>query len=207
MPNVPGNPPSIARNSTAVVFNDMINSNLRMGDPDHDKAIEESGIINASMKLVAAARTHGIPVFWIRVERRADRSDVYDTLTDEFVASGCNPKPPVVHGSYKAANVDELPVLDVDQVIFKPRFDPFIGTDFELRLRGLGIVTILLGGYSTNIGVESCARTARDRNFNVVLLSDCTYNIDRESHEFSLSKIMPTFTRVMPSVNALELLV
>ncbi len=198
--------PGIPRVTTAVVFNDMINSNLRTGDPGHDQAIEESGIIAASAELVAAAREQGIPIFWIRVERRPDRRDVFDTVTDAYVASGLTPRPPVVHGSHKAANVDELPVWDEDQVILKPRFDPFIGTDLDLRLRSNGIDTILLGGMSTNIGVESCARTAKDRNYHVVVLSDCTFNVDREDHEWTLRRIMPTFARVMTSRQALGLL-
>lgn len=206
MPNDPREQPGIPRATVAVVFNDMINSNLRTGDPAHDRAIEESGIVAASVTLVAAARERGIPVFWIRVERRADRRDVFDTLTGDFVASGLTPRPPVVHGSPKAANIDELPVHEEDQVILKPRFDPFIGTDLDLRLRSNGIDTILLGGMSTNIGVESCARTAKDRNYHVVVLSDCTFNVDREDHEWTLKKIMPTFARVMSSRQALDLL-
>ena len=143
---------------------------------------------------------------WIRVERRADRTDVADTLTDAYIANGCRPRPPVVRGSYVAANIDELPIRDEDHVILKPRIDPFIGTDLDLRLRSLGINTILLGGYATNFGVEAIARTAQGLNYNVVLLSDCCYNVDREAHEFSLRKIMPTVARVMPSDHAIDLL-
>jgi len=198
--------PGIPRATTAVVFNDMINSNLRTGDPAHDQAIAESGIIAASVNLVAVARDQGLPIFWIRVERRADRRDVFDTLTDAYIAGGLSPRPPVVRGSFKAANIDELPVREEDQVILKPRFDPFIGTDLDLRLRSNGIDTILLGGMSTNVGVESCARTAKDRNYHVVVLSDCTFNVDREDHEWTLRKIMPTFARVMTSRQALDLL-
>lgn len=35
---------SIPKKSTAVVLNDMINGNLQTGRPDHDAAIEASGI-------------------------------------------------------------------------------------------------------------------------------------------------------------------
>lgn len=206
MTNLTNQLSGIPRSSTAVVFNDMINSNLRTGNEEHDRAIEESGIVQASVALVAAAREAGLPIFWIRVERRPDRTDVFDNLTDSFIAAGMVPKPPVTHGTVQAANIDELPVLEEDQVILKPRFDPFIGTDLDLRLRTNGIDTILLGGYSTNIGVESCARTAKDRNYNVVLLSDCSFNTDVESHNWTLEKIMPNFARVMTSGEALSLL-
>jgi len=206
MPTETSAAPPIPRGSTAVVFNDMINSNLRSGNEERDRIVAESGIIEASVNLVAAAREQGIPIFWIRVERRADRKDVVDTLTDAFIASNYTPAPPVTAGSYRAANIDELPVLEEDQVILKPRFDPFIGTDLDLRLRSNGIDTILLGGMSTNIGVESCARTAKDLNYNVVVLRDCCLNVDLEDHEWTLKRILPTFARVMTSTEALSLL-
>lgn len=158
------------------------------------------------MNLIAAAREQGLPIVWIRVERRPDRKDVVDTLTDAFIASNYTPAPPVTKDTYRAANIDELPVLDEDQVILKPRFDPFIGTDLDLRLRSNGIDTILLGGMATNIGVESCARTAKDRNYNVVVVSDCCFNVNVEDHEWTLERIMPTFARVMTSQQALDLL-
>lgn len=206
MTDGPNNQPPIARATTAAVFNDMINANLRSGNAAQDEAIAASGIIDASARLVAALREQDVPIYWIRVERRADRRDVVDTLTDAFIATRCQPKPPITAGTVKAANVDELPVLPEDQVILKPRFDPFIGTDLDLRLRGQGIDTILLGGYSTNVGVESCARTAHDLGYHVVLLSDCCFNVDRASHEWALTKTLPTFARVMDSNTARELL-
>lgn len=206
MPTESGAQPSIPLASTAMVFNDMINANLRSGDAARDRTIEESGIIAASARLVAELREKGVPIVWIRVERRADRRDVVDTLTDQFLAASRVPKLPITASTSRAANVDELPVLEVDQVVLKPRFDPFIGTDLDLRLRGLGIDTILLGGYATNIGVESCARTAHDLGYNVVVLADCCFNVDRASHEWSLTTIMPNFARVMPSTTVLDFL-
>lgn len=198
--------PKIARATTAVVFNDMINSNLRSADEARNAVIAESGLIPKSAKLVAAARAQGLPIVWIRVERRPDRADVVDALTDAFIAGGMRPAPPVVAGTVAAANVDELPVQPEDLIVLKPRFDPFIGTNLDLLLRKRGIQTILLGGYSTNMGVESTARTARDIGYNVVILSDCCFNAEVELHEWTLKHILPRFARVMTADQALGLL-
>ncbi len=198
--------PSIPASSTGLILNDMINVNLRGSDPKKNGLIETSGIIRNSAACVAACRQHKIPIFWIRVERRADQVDAVAPLTDAFLAGGKKLHPPIVRDTLEAANVDELPVLPEDQVVLKPRFDPFCGTDLDLQLRVRKIDTILLGGYATNFGVENCARTARDLGYNVVLLSDCCYNIDQEAHEWALTRIMPFFTRVMPSEQALGLL-
>jgi nicotinamidase-related amidase len=199
--------PPIPQVGTALILNDMINGNLRTkSNPDHNKLIEESGIIQNSARLVAALRERKIPIIWIRVERRADYADVVFTLTDAFLASGRKRPPATVRGSYEAANVDELPVQPEDQVILKPRFNPFIGTDLDLQLRARKINTILFGGYSTNVGVESGVRTARDLGYDVVVVSDCCYNVNKELHEWSLTKIMPIFARVLTSDQVLKLL-
>jgi len=73
-------------------------------------------------------------------------------------------------------------------------------------LRARKINTILFGGYSTNVGVESGVRTARDLGYDVVVISDCCYNVNRELHDWSLSKIMPIFARVLTSDQILRLL-
>jgi nicotinamidase-related amidase len=198
--------PSIPQASSALVLNDMINANFRTKNPTHNKLIDESGIIPNSVRLVAAIRERRVPIFWIRVERRADYADAIFPLTDAFLASGQKRSPALLRGSFEAANVDELPVQPEDQVVLKPRINPFIGTDLDLQLRARKINTILYGGYSTNMGVESGVRTARDLGYDVVVLSDCCYNVDRELHEWSLTKIMPTYARVLASKRVLELL-
>lgn len=192
--------------STALVINDMINSNLRTGNEAHDKTIEASGIIDNTGQLVDIIRAKGIPIVWIRVERRADRADVATPLTDRFIAGGMKPGTPTTRGSYQAENVSELPVLDVDHVVLKPRRNPFIGTDLDLRLRSMGVDTILLSGYSTTGGVESAARTAHDLNYNVVVLSDCCFHVKKELHDWAISRILPIHSRVMASAEVVRLL-
>lgn len=189
-----------------MVFNDMINSNVRGGDKDRTKAIESSGLIATSVRWVAELRRLRIPVFWVRVERRADRKDRVDVLTDTFIAAGKVPRPPVVKGSIEAQNIDELPVQPEDHEILKPRYSPLAGTDLDLQLRARRVDTILLGGISTNLGVESCARDAFDLDYNVVVLSDLCWASEPRQHEWSLTKNLPNFARVMTTEEAGRLL-
>lgn len=190
--------------TTALVVNDMINGTLRTGDDARDRTVAGSGIIPSTVDAVAGMRRLGVPIVWIRIERRADRADVANNIVDTY------PRgfrlPPWVAGSYEAANVDELPVQEGDQVVLKPRMDPFISTDLDLQLRSRGIKTILLGGYSTNGGVESCARTAYCLGYDVIVLSDCCFNVEEDLHEMSLTRILPWYSRVRSVAQALELL-
>lgn len=116
--------PSIPQTGAALILNDMINANLRTKNSDHNRLIEESGIVQNSMKLVKALRERKVPILWIRVERRADYADAIVPLTDAFLAGGRKRSPAGVRGTFEAANVDELPVQPEDQVILKPRLMP-----------------------------------------------------------------------------------
>jgi nicotinamidase-related amidase len=197
--------PPIPRASAAMVYNDMINENVR-ANAERSKQIDASGLVPAAVQWTAELRGLKIPIFWVRVERRADRMDRVNVLTDTFIAGGMVARPAVVKGSSAAQNIDELPVQPEDHEILKPRFSPLFGTDLDLQLRARRVDTILLGGISTNMGVESCARDACDLDYNVVVLSDLCWAADRTQHEWSLTKNLPNFARVMTTEQARSLL-
>lgn len=185
------------RGPVALVLNDMINANLRTPeDPDRTQQIAQAGLIDRTVELVEMAREASIPIVWIQVERRADRADVVDTRQDLQPRRAHKPRPPVLAGSVEGANVDELPVLAGDHVVFKPRMDPFIGTELDIQLRSRGVRTILFGGYATNGGVESGTRTAHDLNYDVVVVSDCCYNVEEDAHDFAITRVLPYYARV-----------
>ncbi len=198
--------PSIPQRATALVLNDMINANLRTKDPEHDRLIEQSGIIKSTVAMVAACRERKIPIIWIRVERRPDHADVFTPVTDVYLAGGRKGHPVIVRGSYAAAQAEEFPVLPEDQIILKPRMNPFIGTDLDLHLRNRSITTVMFGGISTNHGVESGVRMARDLGYHVIVLRDCCFNVNKAFHEWALANILPHFARVLTSGEALKLM-
>lgn len=198
--------PKIRQSTTAVVFNDMINHNLVSSNPESQRIINESRIIENSARLVAEARRRGMRIIWILVERRADEADVVAPITDALIADGMKLAHPVTAGSEAARPPAELTPQSEDLRVYKVRYDAFIGTNLDLLLRGNGIDTILLGGVSTNVGVESTARTARDYGYNVVVLTDCSLNVNLEAHHFTLKHILPRFARILSSEQALALM-
>ncbi len=198
--------PKIRQATTAVVFNDMINHNLVTANEQHQKIIDDSKIVENSAKLVAAARERGMRIIWVLIERRADSADNAFPITDVLIADGLKIPHPVTAGSFDAQPPKELESKPEDLKVFKVRYDAFIGTNLDLLLRGNGIDTILLGGVATNFGVESTARTARDHGYNVVVLRNCSLNVNLEAHEFALTQTLPRFARIMTSEQALGLL-
>ena len=86
-----------------------------------------------------------------------------------------------------------------DLRITKRQWGAFYGTDLDLQLRPAGgIRTIVLGGVSTNIGVESTARQAYEHGYEVVIAEDATTSRSVEMHAFSVGEILPLLARVSP---------
>lgn len=92
--------------------------------------------------------------------------------------------------------VPELHVQAGDVVISKRQWGAFYGTDLEQQLRRRQIRTIVMGGIATNFGVESTARAAQDRGYELVFAEDATSSMSAEAHEFAVSNIFPRMGRI-----------
>jgi nicotinamidase-related amidase len=78
---------------------------------------------------------------------------------------------------------------DTDIVIPKNTASMFIGTNFEQLLRNAGIITIVITGIATEIGVESTARDAGNRGFFPVIITDAVSSSNQDAHNRSLENL------------------
>ena len=92
--------------------------------------------------------------------------------------------------------VPEAGVDAADVVIAKRQWGAFYGTNLEQQLRRRGIKTIILGGIATNMGVESTARAAFDRGFELVFVEDAMTTCSAEAHQFACQQIFRRMGRV-----------
>ncbi len=90
----------------------------------------------------------------------------------------------------------ELAVAPTDIQITKRQWGAFYGTELELQLRRRGITTLVLGGISTNIGVESTARFAWELGYALVLAEDAMTSQFADHHRFTVENILPRLGRV-----------
>jgi nicotinamidase-related amidase len=86
-----------------------------------------------------------------------------------------------------------------DLVITKRQWSAFYGTELDLQLRRRGIRTIVLGGVSTEIGVESTARQAYEHGYELLIVKDATTSSVAEGHEMSMKHILPRLARLVQS--------
>jgi nicotinamidase-related amidase len=179
---------------TGIVVFDMLEA--------YRPAIEQAGTVLPVQRLLAGARAAGVPVFWARADHRTDGADFARTLTDTdqqlrpWTADHPQPtRPPHGSGSAGLQVLAELGQRGEDYDVPKHRWSAFAGTHLELSLRSRDIDTVLLVGGSTHVGIASTAYTARDLDFQVVVVRDGCHGFS-EQREFFLDKVFPRMCRV-----------
>jgi nicotinamidase-related amidase len=133
-------------------------------------------------RLVAAAREAGVPiVFFQEVHRRSgvDFGRELDGAESEHCLEG-------------EPATDLYPTLlprfdtGAEFHIVKRRYSGFIGTEFEILLRGLNASTLILIGGLTDVCVHYTFADAHQRDFYVRVVEDCVGGSSFARHEASL---------------------
>ncbi|OVE68197.1 hydrolase [Clostridium diolis] len=91
-------------------------------------------------------------------------------------------------------------------IVTKRQWGAFYGTDLDLQLRRRGIDTIVLGGISTNIGVDTTAREAFQHGYNQIFVEDAMTAISKEEHEYVCKYIFPRIGKIRTSEQVVSLL-
>lgn len=187
---------------TAMLFFDTLNVYLHPRDAAANAAVERSGVLPAMQAINGACRAAGIAVFYAQADHREDFKDFAAHIVDRGHGAGhAEPfrttPPAAVSGSWEADIVEELAPQPGDYIIKKHRWSSFFQTHLELSLRTAGIDTIMLAGGATEVGVASTAYSARDRDFNLVILRDACRSARPGVDEFFAEQVFPVFARVM----------
>jgi nicotinamidase-related amidase len=106
-----------------------------------------------------------------------------------------------VRGEWGSETLDELkPRKGRDEfVVDNSRVDPFTCSEFEALLRNLERHIVVLVGLATNFGIEMTARSANERDYGVIVLSDCVDRMLGQYSELTISELLPYYGRVMDS--------
>jgi ureidoacrylate peracid hydrolase len=202
-PHTPGgSPPGVLSDGAALVVIDMQNDYCHEdGACNHARdafpfwsGAHIAEMIPVLQGTIGAAREAGVPVVWVRSEYSAW------TMSKRWEQRGagrplhiCRP------GTWGSELHEGFEPRDDEPMVVKPRYSPFVGTEFELALRVQRIETLLITGVTTNVCVETTARDAFMRDFRVVALSDCAAAYSKEVHDASMWNIRTHFGSVMTS--------
>jgi len=147
------------------------------------------------LSLIEAARSAGLPIIFVRTHH--DRWTNTPAWLTRHVRRGRGVEI-CATGSWGAEFYRVSPTLE-DRVIVKHRYSAFFGTSLEVVLRSLGRPTLLVTGATTNVCVETTARDAFMRDYQVVLVEDCTGAPTKEEHEGTLHNMRTYFGQVTDS--------
>lgn len=142
-------------------------------------------VLSNAVRLADAFRAKGRPVVLVRVGWARNGADAIKTRNEAPPRSA-----PLGADFFEYA--DELRADSTrDILVQKRQWGAFYGTDLDLQLRRRGITNIVLCGISTSIGVESTARDAWERAYNLTFAADAMTDSNAGAHERSLSVIFP----------------
>ena len=167
--------------TTALVLIDLQRGVVTRDTKPHSAA----EVVARGAHLAKRFREIGATVVLVHVGYSADDRDRLQLTTDA---------PPAVSGPLPpdwSELVPELEQSPSDVIVLKRQWGAFYGTQLDLQLRRRGVKTIVIGGIATNFGVESTARDAWERNYQLVFVEDAMSGISAEAHQFAIANIFP----------------
>jgi nicotinamidase-related amidase len=180
--------------STALVLIDLQNGIVGRTLAPHSA----SDVITRAAQLAAALRAKGGTVVYVRV----DVTDILHLPVDAPTRDPNAPPPPPIATQL----VPESGYQPSDLLITKRQWGAFYGTELDQQLRRRRIRTIILGGVATNFGVESTARAAFDRGYELIFAEDAMSSVSAEAHGFATQNIFPRMGRVRSVEEILKVL-
>jgi nicotinamidase-related amidase len=147
-------------------------------------------VVARAARLAGRFRERHAPVVLVRVTYSADDADRLKLPVDAA---------PLSAGPVPADFGDIVPEVGPrpgDIIVTKRQWGAFYGTELDLQLRRRQVRTIVLGGIATNFGVESTARDAFERGYELVFVEDAMAGLSAEAHAFAIATIFPRIGRV-----------
>ncbi|WP_432974653.1 cysteine hydrolase family protein [Dactylosporangium sp. CA-233914] len=183
--------------STAVLVVDMQNGFCAEGGSlagDRALCARYQALATPIRQLCASARTAGRRVIYTCHGYRTGYPEAgreLSTLHPEVIrANG------MLWDSWDTQIIPGLAPEATDVVVKKSRFDAFLGTDLDLLLRAGDIRRLIIAGISTNVCVESTARSAAQRGYEVAVAADATAATTDTLHHAALANIAYAFATV-----------
>ena len=187
-------PERIDPRRAALIAYDVCRRALTPSDPARRAAMRP--VLDAWVRMIAAAREAGVPVIYTTPISRADGADVVMLPTDLSAETGVPPLTNGIEGSVEAGFPDEIAPRPEDYVFLKRRPSAFYGTGVAELLRMLRRDVVIIGGGATNRGVETSVREAFNLDLTTVVVRECCWSGDAAAHAYSLDKAMKMYARI-----------
>jgi len=162
-------------------------------------AAQRAALVTATNRLARGVRAAGSTVFWVRQEFAPDLGDAFLDMRRRNIAV-------TIQGTRGCQLLPELEQRPEDVVVVKKRYSAFYGTDLEQRLSQLRPNLLIVAGVNTHACVRMTVIDAYQRDYDVVVASDCVTSYDLEHHDVTVRYLDGKVARFLPSGEILTLL-
>lgn len=163
--------------------NEMVSPGGKLTGKGYLTFVEKNNTLQKVKDLQIKFRNHGHEVFHVKI-----------SFTEGYLEHPINSPllgkakefQALQSGTWGSEFPETILPMHEEKIIIKRRVSAFYGTDLEITLKANGIDTIYICGVSTDLAVESAVRDAHDRDFNVIVISDCCAAANEDDHNKSL---------------------
>lgn len=174
----------INKRKTCLIVIDMMKGMSTMQTQPYDV----SAVLRNNVKLANTFRGYGMQVFLVRADFGAN---LWFQPTADLTMGSPGEMP-----NDWTDIAPELGPKPSDVVIAKRQWGAFYGTDLDMRLRRLGLDTIVLSGIATTYGVESTARFAYEYGYQQIFVEDAMTDFSKEAHANAVEFVLKRLGRV-----------
>jgi len=184
----------VAASHTAILVIDMQNTFFAEDSTLGDKAAKRA-LIPRLHQFLDKVRSKRLPLVFVRMVQTDDDATLRMRMRRNRPSGGDNLRP----GSWGAELIPEIQTKAGDILIEKTRYNAFLNTPLDARLRSRGITTLVVTGVYTNVCVGMTACDGSMRNYYVVIPKDLVVGTDESLHESALLNIERFFGTVTSS--------
>ncbi|MDR1237092.1 MAG: cysteine hydrolase [Propionibacteriaceae bacterium] len=194
--------------TTGLVLIEFQNDFVTEGGSLHDAVapvMASTDMLNHAILAADAIRAAGGQVFYQPIVFAPG----YNEITDHpyGILAGVVASNSFVKGGWGAEIADPIKPKDGDIVLEGKRgLDAFGSANIDFVLRSKGIRTVVLAGFLTNCCVESTMRTAYEKGFEVITLTDAVAATSQEEHDNAIKYDYPMFSKPMTTTECIEAL-
>jgi len=154
----------------------------RSSFPELAEAVRARGVVTAAARLLACARSRGVPVVHCTAGFRADRRGT--PRNAPLIGALLRRPEHLLEGSAAVELVPELGPHPDDLVSHRRHgVSPFGGTALDATLRALGVSTVVATGVSLNLGIPGLAVEAVNLGYRVVVATDAVTGVPADYAE------------------------
>jgi nicotinamidase-related amidase len=150
----------------------------------------QPGLLDRLAEALAAARSAGVPVVFVRVAFRSGFPEV-STANRSFSVLAATAGDGFGENSLATQIHPALAPRPGEPVVVKKRVSAFTGSDLEVLLHSMNVGHLVLTGIATSGVVLSTLREAADRDYQLTVLADGCADGDEEVHRVLLHKVFP----------------